>query len=90
MASTNSYSCRNLTKWVPIQQLPNGVWRLFIRMEHLDHDLGTSETKYHQVDYFHRPTLNDIKRTCHRIAMSYLGEISYHPDSFDFSPYMVY
>ena len=90
MANTNSSSCPNSKAWVPIQQLPNGDWRLFIRMEHLDFDLGTTEIKYHQVDYFHRPTLDDIKRTCHRIAMAYLGEISYHPDTFDFSPYMVY
>lgn len=39
---------------------------------------------------YHRPTLDDIKRTCHRIAMAYLGEINYNPDTFDFSPYLVY
>lgn len=90
MANTNSFSCPNSTKWIPIQQLPNGGWRLFIQMKHFNFDLDTAEVKYHQVDYFHRPTLDDIKRTCHRIAMAYLGEINYNPDTFDFSPYLVY
>ncbi|WP_293579011.1 hypothetical protein [Prevotella sp.] len=42
------------------------------------------------MDYPQRPALADIKRTCHRIAMAYLGEINYNPETFDFSPYMVY
>ena len=79
-----------LKKWVPIQQLPDGSWRLFIKMVHIDYDFFEKTDMYHQVDYFHKPTLDDIKRTCHRIALSYLGEISYDPEKFDFSPYMVY
>lgn len=90
MANTSSSSCRNLTTWVPIQQLPNKAWRLFIRMEHLAPDTFDTTVMYHQVDYPQRPTLADIKRTCHRIAMAYLGEINYNPETFDFSPYMVY
>lgn len=91
MAITNNSSCQNSRwKWVPIQQLPSGAWLLFIRMEHIIEDTFEIEVKYHRVEYFHRPTLDDIKRTCHRIAMCYLGEINYNPEKFDFSPYMVY
>lgn len=60
------------------------------KMVHIDYDFFEKTDMYHQVDYFHKPTLDDIKRTCHRIAMSYLGEINYDPNTFDFSPYMVY
>lgn len=91
MENSNNSSCQNSKKWVPIQQLPNGEWQLSIKMEHLDfEDLAHPVIMYHNVTYFHRPTLEDIKRTCLHIAMAYLGEVNYGPDTFDFSPYLVY